>query len=103
ASGERFDKEQVSGAHTTLPLQSLVEVTNLANGKSLQVRINDRGPFAQKRIIDLSQAAARALGFEREGLAKVRVRYLGAAPVDGALAMIAPPPLAVQAAVRPAA
>ena len=104
ASGERFDKEQVSGAHTTLPLQSLVEVTNLANGKSLQVRINDRGPFAQKRIIDLSQAAARFLGFEHEGLTRVRVRYLGPAPVDGAMAKTTTPsPSAVQAAVRPAA
>jgi rare lipoprotein A len=101
ASGEPFDKERVSAAHTTLPLQSLVEVTNLSNGKTLQVRINDRGPFAQKRIIDLSQAAARRLGFERDGLAQVRVRYLGAAPVDAMRAAIAPPEML--AVVRPAA
>jgi rare lipoprotein A len=104
ASGEPFDKEQISAAHTTLPLQSLVQVTNLANGRTLSVRINDRGPFAGSRIIDLSQAAARGLGFEREGLAKVRVRYLGPAPVDDApqLSFAPAPPLAVQAAVRPA-
>lgn len=103
ASGEPFDKEQVSAAHTTLPLQSLVEVTNLSNGRKLQVRINDRGPFAGQRIIDLSQAAARDLGFERDGLAKVRVRYIGPASQGGMQAGIAPAPSAsVLAVVRPA-
>jgi rare lipoprotein A len=78
ANGERFDLNRISGAHTTLPLPSIVEVTNLENGKRLKVRVNDRGPFVRGRIIDLSQEAARELGFETKGLAKVRVRYLGA-------------------------
>jgi len=78
ASGERFDLNRISGAHKTLPLPSIVEVVNLENGKRLKVRVNDRGPFVAGRIIDLSQEAARELGFESKGLAKVRVRYLGA-------------------------
>lgn len=77
ANGEIFDVARISAAHKTLPLPSLVEVTNLENGKRLTVRVNDRGPFAQGRIIDLSQAAARELGFEGKGLTKVRVRYVG--------------------------
>lgn len=77
ATGERFDLGRVSAAHKTLPLPSLVEVTNLENGKTLRVRVNDRGPFVKGRIIDLSQAAARELGFEGKGVAKVRVRYVG--------------------------
>jgi rare lipoprotein A len=78
ASGERFDLNRISAAHKTLPLPSVVEVINLENGKRLKVRVNDRGPFVAGRIIDLSQEAARKLGFETQGLAKVRVRYLGA-------------------------
>jgi rare lipoprotein A len=78
ATGEVFHKDQVSAAHKTLPLPSLVEVTNLANGKKLKVRVNDRGPFIEGRIIDLSQEAARRLGFEGQGVTRVRVRYLGA-------------------------
>lgn len=78
ANGERFDRFEVSAAHKTLPLPSIVEVTNLANGKRLKVRINDRGPFVDGRIIDLSQEAAKKLGFEKQGVAKVRVRYVGA-------------------------
>lgn len=76
ANGERFDRFEVSAAHKTLPLPSVVEVTNLENGKKLRVRVNDRGPFVDGRIIDLSQEAARKLGFEKKGVAKVRVRYL---------------------------
>jgi len=83
ASGELFDMDRVTGAHTTLPLPCLVEVTNLANGRRLQVRVNDRGPFVEGRIIDLSREAARELGFDRQGLARVRVRYLGPAPLLG--------------------
>ena len=83
ANGERFDMATVSAAHTTLPLPSMVEVTNLDNGRKLVVRVNDRGPFIGDRIIDLSQEAARQLGFDRQGLAKVRVRYVGAAPLLG--------------------
>ena len=77
ANGERFDKDAVSAAHKTLPLPSLVEVINLDNGKKIRVRLNDRGPFVAGRIIDLSQEAARRLGFERAGVARVRVRYVG--------------------------
>jgi len=80
ADGEIFDKDLPSAAHTTLPLPSLVEVTNLDNGKKLIVRVNDRGPFVDNRIIDLSHEAARELGYDRQGLAHVRVRYIGPAP-----------------------
>jgi rare lipoprotein A len=76
ANGEVFDKGLMTAAHTTLPLPSLVRVTNLANGKSLVMRVNDRGPFVNDRLIDLSQAAARELGYEQQGLAKVRVQFL---------------------------
>lgn len=80
ANGELFDKDLVSAAHKTLPLPSLVEVTNLDNGRKLVVRVNDRGPFVDGRIIDLSHEAARELGYADKGLAHVRVRYLGPAP-----------------------
>jgi rare lipoprotein A len=83
ANGEVFDKDAPSAAHTTLPLPSLVEVTNLDNGRKLIVRVNDRGPFVDNRIIDLSHEAARQLGYDRQGLARVRVRYLGPAPLPG--------------------
>jgi rare lipoprotein A len=83
ANGEIFDLNQFSAAHTTLPLPSMVEVTNLANGRSLTVRVNDRGPFVGGRIIDLSHAAARELGYDRQGTARVRVRYVGPAPLAG--------------------
>lgn len=76
ANGEIFDKNRISAAHKTLPLPSIVEVRNLENGRRLFVRVNDRGPFVDDRIIDLSEAAARALGFHHKGLAKVRVRYV---------------------------
>lgn len=82
ANGEIFDKTIPSAAHTTLPLPSMVEVTNLDNGKKLVVRVNDRGPFVDNRIIDLSHEAARELGYDLKGLAHVRVRYLGPAPLD---------------------
>ena len=72
ASGEIFDMDAVTGAHTTLPLPSIVEVTNLDNGRRLRVRVNDRGPFVGDRIIDLSREAARELGYDRQGLARVR-------------------------------
>jgi rare lipoprotein A len=83
ADGEVFDMSQVSAAHTTLPLPSMVEVTNLDNGHRLTVRVNDRGPFVGGRIIDLSRAAAQELGYDRAGTAHVRVRYLGPAPLAG--------------------
>ena len=83
ANGEIFDMNQISAAHTTLPLPSMVEVTNLDNGRKLVVRVNDRGPFVGGRIIDLSHAAARELGYDRVGTAHVRVRYMGPAPLAG--------------------
>ena len=80
ANGEVFDQNAVSAAHTTLPIPSIIEVTNLANNKSIRVRLNDRGPFVDGRILDLSREAAAELGYEREGTARVRVRYIGPAP-----------------------
>ena len=73
ANGERFDQNAVSAAHRTLPLPSWVRVENLNNGRQIDVRVNDRGPFAHDRIIDLSRRAAQLLGMERSGTARVRV------------------------------
>lgn len=85
ADGEVFDMTVPSAAHTTLPLPSLVEVTNLSNGKTLVVRVNDRGPFVDGRVIDLSKEAAAELGFVAAGITKVRVRYVGRAPDAGGM------------------
>lgn len=79
ADGEIFDMRRPTAAHKTLPLPCIVEVKNLANGKTIRVRVNDRGPFADGRIIDLSREAADELGFLQKGTAKVRVRYVGRA------------------------
>jgi rare lipoprotein A len=79
ANGEIFDMNVVSGAHPTLPIPSLVEVTNLTNGRSIVVRINDRGPFVSSRLIDMSARGAELLGFKQQGHANVRVRYVGPA------------------------
>jgi peptidoglycan lytic transglycosylase len=76
ANGEVFDRNSLTAAHRTLPMPSVVQVTNLENGRSLQLRVNDRGPFARGRIIDVSRRAAQLLGFEGTGTAKVRVRIL---------------------------
>lgn len=76
ANGEIFDPDIVSAAHKTLPMPSAVRVTNLDNGRSMVIRINDRGPFVSGRIIDLSREAARLLGFQQKGIAKVRVQLL---------------------------
>lgn len=76
ANGEVFDQTRLSAAHPTLPLPSIVRVTNLANRRSLDLRVNDRGPFIGDRLIDLSKAAARELGFERTGTAPVRVQFV---------------------------
>jgi rare lipoprotein A len=83
ANGEVFDKELITAAHPTLPLPSLVRVTNLENGRSVDLRVNDRGPFVDDRLIDLSQAAARQLGYEGRGLAKVRVTFMALADAAG--------------------
>lgn len=80
ATGERFDMNALTAAHKTLPLPGLVEVTNTANGRRVVVRINDRGPFVDGRIIDLSRGAADSLGLLGAGTGEVRVRYLGPAP-----------------------
>lgn len=79
ANGEIFDMDLPSAAHKTLPLPSLVEVTNLDNGRKMVLRVNDRGPFIGDRVIDLSRAAADQLGYRRQGVARVRVRYVGPA------------------------
>ncbi len=83
ANGEIFDQYAISAAHPTLPLPSYVRVTNLENNKSIVVRVNDRGPFASGRIIDLSKRTADILGVIRNGTARVRVRYVGKAPLEG--------------------
>ena len=83
ANGEIFDLNGISAAHPTLPLPSYVRVTNLSNGRSLIVRVNDRGPYHSNRIIDLSAKAARLLGFSNAGTAWVRVEYIGRAPMEG--------------------
>jgi len=80
ATGERFDMHALTAAHRTLPLPGLVEVTNLTNGRRIVARVNDRGPFVDGRIIDLSRGSAEALGMLQAGVAEVRVRYLGRAP-----------------------
>ena len=76
ANGEVFDLNQLTAAHPTLPLPSIVEVVNLENNRALRVRVNDRGPFAGGRILDVSRRVADLLGFERAGTARVRVRIL---------------------------
>ena len=81
ANGETFDQNALSAAHTTLPIPAMIEVTNLENGRTAVLRLNDRGPFADDRILDVSRAAAIELGFLSQGLARVRVRYLG--PPEG--------------------
>jgi rare lipoprotein A len=76
ANGERFDMRKLTAAHKTLPLDSKVRVTNLENGKSVEVTINDRGPYVGDRLIDLSERAARRLGMKEQGLATVRVEVV---------------------------
>ena len=76
ANGEKYDMHSLTAAHRTLPLPSIVRVTNLENGRSLVVRVNDRGPYARNRIIDVSKKVAQLLGFLQQGTAKVRVEVL---------------------------
>jgi len=82
ANGEWYDMDYFSAAHKTLPLPSYAKVTNVTTGKTLVVRINDRGPFVGNRIIDLSRASAEYLGTKRKGTAKVRVEFIGPAPLN---------------------
>jgi rare lipoprotein A len=83
ANGEIYDIDGISAAHPTLPMPCYARVTNLANQKSLIVRVNDRGPYAGNREIDVSGKAAALLGFRGTGLARVRVEYVGLAPLEG--------------------
>ena len=103
ADGEWFDAGKLTAAHKTLPLPSFVQVTNLENGRSITVRVNDRGPFVSGRIIDLSRAAADKLGFVRQGAVKVRVKLLGPAPMadSGEIEMAVVDPSPVEASPAP--
>lgn len=82
SNGEWFDMTRLTAAHPTLPLPSYAKVTNVYNGATIVVRINDRGPFVGPRIIDLSKQSASMLGFKQQGTAKVRVQYIGPAPLN---------------------
>ena len=83
ANGEYFDMTRLTAAHPTLPLPSFVRVTNLKNNKTVVLRVNDRGPYSNTRIIDLSKKSAEVLGFVKQGTARVRVQYVGRAPLNG--------------------
>jgi rare lipoprotein A len=83
ANGEIFDRDAIAAAHTTMPLPSYARVTNLSNGRSIVVRVNDRGPYHANRVIDVSQRTAEALDFRRQGTARVRVEYLRRASPNG--------------------
>jgi len=83
ANGEVFDMNSISAAHPTLPLPSYVRVTNVSNSRSIVVRVNDRGPYARDRLIDVSVTTAELLGFHRHGVTRVRIEYVGRAPLQG--------------------
>lgn len=83
ANGEIFDMGALTAAHPTLPIPSYAYVTNLDNGRTILVRINDRGPYAHDRVMDLSRRSAQVLGTEAQGIGRVRVRYAGRAPLNG--------------------
>jgi rare lipoprotein A len=83
ANGEVFDMAALTAAHPTLPMPCYARVTNLSNGKSLIVRVNDRGPYHNNRLIDVSNKAAELLDFKGNGVARVRVEYVGRAPLEG--------------------
>lgn len=126
ANGERYNMQALTAAHRTLPLPTIVRVTNLENGRSIRLRVNDRGPYARGRIIDVSKRAADLLGFKQNGTARVRVQFEGrgkvadptqSADIDGApsattataapvtsvaASELAPPPGAAGMATAPA-
>jgi rare lipoprotein A len=103
ANGEIFDENALTAAHRTLPMPVNVRVTNLENGKSVILRVNDRGPYARGRIIDVSKAAARLLGFWGQGTAKVRVTYVARAGLgDGQLPSETPPEIVNAVPAAPA-
>ncbi|MFM7084410.1 MAG: septal ring lytic transglycosylase RlpA family protein [Hyphomicrobium sp.] len=83
ANGEIYDMNALSAAHPTLPMPSYVYVTNLDNGRTILVRVNDRGPYVDNRLIDLSYRTAKELGADKKGLTRVRVRFAGNAPLNG--------------------
>lgn len=83
ANGEVYDTAQLTAAHPTMPLPSYARVTNLETGSSVIVRVNDRGPYHEGRIIDVSERAAQMLDYAKVGTAKVKVEYVGRAPLDG--------------------
>jgi rare lipoprotein A len=83
ANGEVFDMQSISAAHPTMPMPSYARVTNLQNNRSLIVRVNDRGPYHDNRVIDVSVKAAQLLGFHGDGVTRVRVEYVGRAPIEG--------------------
>jgi rare lipoprotein A len=83
ANGEIYDMNSISAAHPTLPLPSYVRVTNLTNSRSIVVRVNDRGPYARDRLIDVSVRTAQLLGFHTHGVTHVKVEYVGRAPLQG--------------------
>lgn len=111
ANGEIFDMTGLSAAHPTLPMPCYARVTNLYNGRSLVVRVNDRGPYAADRLIDVSHRAAELLDFKSRGTARVRVEYVGPAPLEGSddrqleatlrTGVPAPPPSMVRVATAP--
>ncbi len=84
ANGEIYDRDGFTAAHPTMPLPSYARVTNLRNNTSMIVRVNDRGPYASNRIMDVSRRVAEALDFKRYGTAKIKVEYVGRAGLDGA-------------------
>ena len=100
ANGEIYDQYELTAAHPSLPLGTRVMVTNLENGRAVQVRVNDRGPFVDGRAIDLSYAAARTIGMVGPGTVRVRIEVLG--PTIGVAAMPLAAPLAAPAAAPPA-
>lgn len=83
ASGEMFDPKEMTAAHRTLPFGTKIRVTNLANGKRVVLRVNDRGPYRKNRVIDVSHAAARKLGFAHHGTTRVRIDVLSRGKIEG--------------------
>jgi rare lipoprotein A len=98
ANGEAYDMNALTAAHRTLPMPSMVRVTNLENGRQLALRVNDRGPFVNNRIIDVSRRGAQLLGFERQGTARVRVEIMADESRQLAMLSGATAPVAAQAA-----
>jgi rare lipoprotein A len=101
SSGEIYDMRQMTAAHKTLPIPTWVEVTNLTNGRSVVVRVNDRGPFVDDRVIDLSQRAAEELDMIGAGTARVQVRALDAPTPDGTRVAVSPPTASPPPATAP--